>query len=84
MTGLVQLIQRIAQNVLNMDRPMEIRFGIVTKLSPLQITLGQDVSPLEGNMILHGSAPALSLEEGDRVILLQNRKGQQYYIIGKR
>lgn len=84
MIRLVQLIQEIAQKVLNMDRPMEIRYGIVLELSPLKIALNQQTIPLEGDMILQASIPAISLEKGDRLILLQNRKGQQYYILGKR
>lgn len=84
MTRLIQQLQQIAQNVLNMDRPMEIRYGIVTEVSPLKITLTQKAIPIEGGMIIRGTEPAITLQENDTVILLQNRKGQQYYILGKR
>lgn len=84
MTRLIQQLQQIAQNVLNMDRPMEIRYGIVTEVSPLKITLTQKAIPIEGDMIIRGTEPAITLQENDTVILLQNRKGQQYYILGKR
>lgn len=72
MTRLIQLIQRIAKNVLEADKPMEIQFGMVTEITPLKIKISQKVT-LEGEMILRGAVPSIPLRKGDEVILLRNR-----------
>lgn len=80
MTRLVEQIQRIARRVMEQDKPMEIQFGTVERLSPLEIRLSQKI--VIGSPFLIQPVP--ELEQGDTVVLLRQRGGQQYFILAKR
>ena len=81
-SGLLALIKQAAVDAVEQRKPVEIVFGTVVSLSPLQIRLSQKIV-LQGEQIIRIDGLAQELTVGSRMALLRMQGGQRYLIQGK-
>lgn len=78
---MLEQIKRISKQTGEAETPTRFLFGTVTKLSPLTVFV-------DSRFYLSGPALISLLDTpspavGDKVVLLRNRGGQQYLILGR-
>lgn len=96
---LARVLEELIQKTVNEKiRPSEFMIGIVSSVSPLKVKISNDLELPESALIagdqfaevtmettdgLHTVKYDNRLKTGDRVRMLKNTGGQQYYIIGR-
>jgi len=77
---LVELIQQIAKNQLDTEKPMQLAFGSVVSASgqPLRIRLSDKMILEEGMLVRTSRQP---YEYGTRLILLRDHGGRRWYVM---
>ena len=77
--NMVELIQRIAKNQLDTEKPMQLMFGtVVSDGEPLRVRLSEKVV-LEEDMLIRISRH--QYERGTHLILLRDHGGQRWYVL---
>lgn len=79
-TGLVKAIKQAALDAVNNGQPTELRYGIVTSVSPLKIQLNPQLT-LPNSVLVIGKTLADTFELGDEIALLRQKGGQSYLIL---
>ena len=81
MTEIIEIIKQEAVNAVEARKPMELLFGTVIALDPLEIKLAQQRSYTKEFFL--ALAPVPAFEVGDKLVLLRVQGGQQFLILGK-
>lgn len=77
--NMVELIQTIAKNQMDVEKPMQIMFGtVVSDGEPLRVRLSEKVV-LEEDMLIRISQHRH--ERGTHLILLRDHGGQRWYVL---
>lgn len=75
--------QMIAQH-LKSEQLTDLRFGTVTSVSPLKISINTAMADLDASILLVTEQVSTSLlKNGDRVMLLRVLHGQKYIVLSK-
>lgn len=72
-------IKQIANQSNDVKKPMAIMYGTVTTVSPLTIQVDSRF-PISGEAII--LPMGITLQQGDKVILLRNLGGQEFVVLG--
>ena len=96
---LARVLENLIQKTVNEKiRPSEFMIGIVSSVSPLKVKISNDLELPESALIIgdqfskvvlettdghHTAKYDNRLKAGDKVRILKNTGGQQYYIIGR-
>ncbi len=82
--NLVDLIKKIALNVIEDSKPTAVVFGTVISDNPLQINVEQKLNLEAIHLIIPSRFETEQpLEEGDSVILLRQQKGQLFVVLDR-
>ena len=80
---LVKLIKQVAVDAVNAAKPVEVVFGKVKSVSPLQITVDQKMTLGKNQLILTERTAKCELTAGDQLILIRQQGGQKYIVLDR-
>ncbi|KMY49240.1 DUF2577 domain-containing protein [Peribacillus loiseleuriae] len=84
MPNLVDLIKKIALNVVEDSKPVAVVFGEVVSASPLKVNIEQKLTLEDAHLILPARIKeGQPLKEGENVILLRQQKGQLFVVLDR-
>lgn len=77
-SDLIAVIQGLSAATNEAGKPTVVMEGEVTETDPLMITLSEKLILRRSNIVF---AKGLSLEIGDKVLMIRSQGGQKYYVI---
>ena len=83
-TGLVEIIKKVAVNAVEQTKPVQIRFGTVSKVKPVEVLVDSNITLKESNgqLILTRSVYN-QLQLGDKVVMVRKEGGQTFVVLDR-
>lgn len=78
-SGIIETIKRVALNVFESSKPVNVVFGEVLSDNPVKIQVGEHLTLTKEFLVINGA-----VSEGDRVTLIRCQGGQKYIVLGTR
>ncbi len=79
----VQLIRKIADEVIEYKKPSEYYIAIVTSLNPMKIKIGRKLVIEEDFITMTETASSKKLQKGNKVAVIRKWGGQHYLIVDR-
>ena len=83
-TGLIDIIKNVAVNAVEQTKPVQIRFGTVSKINPVEVLVDSNLTLKEssGQLTLTRSVYN-QLQLGDKVVMLRKEGGQTFVVLDR-
>lgn len=81
--SLLDTIKRAAAGTIEAGSPVEIHFGTITQLNPLEVNVDQRLILSEDFFVLGESVRQKVLRPGDALLLLRMQGGQNYVVLDR-
>lgn len=78
-TGIIETIKRVALNVFEASKPVNLVFGKVISTEPITIQVGENLTLTKEFLVINGT-----VFEGEQVSLIRCQGGQKYVVLGTR
>ena len=79
-TSLVQLIKKIAMDAFNASKPCNVMVGKVQSVSPLKISIGQQLL-IDDDFLIVGDSVKEHLAANQIVVLIRQSGGQRFLVV---
>lgn len=79
-TSLVKLIKQISMDAFNASKPCDIVIGKIKSVSPLKISIGQQLL-VDEDFLIVGDNTKQNLTNNKKVVLIRQSGGQQFLVI---
>lgn len=79
-TSLVQLIKRISIDAVNASKPCNVMVGNIKSVSPLKISIGQQLL-VDNDFLIVGDTAKEHLAVDKTVILIRQAGGQRFLVV---
>ena len=81
--GLLDTIKRAASGTIEAGNPVEIHFGTITQVSPLEVNVDQRLPLTEDFFIVGEAVRQKILKPGETLLLLRVQGGQSYVVLDR-